>query len=182
MKTISDHVMDIVQNSVRAGATLIEIIIEENLESDFYILNINDNGCGMSREVLEQAANPFFTSRTTRKVGLGLSLLKQKAEAAGGNFEIESEEGKGTRVKAVFRHSHLDRPPLGDIWDTWFLTMIGNPEIKIVYRHTAGKGFFEADSGQITEMFEGAPLQQKEIRDAILEWIKNNLNHIEADN
>lgn len=182
MKTISDHVMDIVQNSVRAGATLIEIIVEEDSENDLYILSINDNGCGMSDEVLKQAANPFFTSRNTRKVGLGLPLLKQKAETAGGNFKIDSEQGKGTFVKAVFRHGHIDRPPLGDIWDTWFLTVSGNPGIRIVYRHFTGKGEFEADSRRITEMFEGVPLQQKEIREAILEWIKNNIKDIETDN
>lgn len=182
MRTISDHVMDIVQNSVRAGATQIEIIVEENLKNDLYILNINDNGCGMSSEMLEQAVSPFFTSRNTRKVGLGIPLLKQKAETAGGNFEIDSEEGRGTFVKAVFRHRHIDRPPLGDIWNTWLLTVLGNPELRIVYRHITGKGEFEADSRRITEMFEGASLQQKEIREAIMEWMENNIKDIETDN
>src|SRR6056297_3370699 len=103
MKTISEHVLDIVGNSVSAKATLIEIIIEEDKKNDFYSLIIKDNGCGMSAEVLKQATNPFFTSRTTRKVGLGLSLLKQNAENADGSFTIDSTPGEGTLVKAVFQ-------------------------------------------------------------------------------
>lgn len=180
MKTISDHVLDIVQNSVRAKATLIEIIVDENKKSNLYILTINDNGCGMSREVLEQAANPFFTSRNTRKVGLGLSLLKQNAEAAGGTFIIHSEPGKGTKVKAEFKLKHLDRPPLGDIWNTWFLCVLSHPEIRFVYSHSTIKGSFKMDSAEIFEMLEGISIQQKEIKQAITEMIKNNLDEIEA--
>lgn len=180
MKTISDHVLDIVQNSVRASATLIEIIVNEERKNNLYTLEIKDNGCGMSREVLEQAANPFFTSRNTRKVGLGLPLLKQNAEAAGGSFQISSEPGKGTDVRAVFQLEHLDRPPLGDIWNTWFLTMLSNPEIRLVYQHKTPEGSFELDSKEVAEMTEGVSLQQKEVREAILELIKNNLDEIKA--
>jgi signal transduction histidine kinase len=136
MKTISEHVLDIVQNSVRAGATLIEIIVVENKLSDLYALTIKDNGCGMSRELLEKAANPFFTSRKTRKVGLGLSLLRQNAEAANGSFSINSTIGVGTEVQANFQLSHLDRPPAGDIWNSWYLTVIGNPDINRLQHQT----------------------------------------------
>ncbi len=180
MKTISDHVLDIVQNSVRAKATLIEIIVEEDKKSNLYNLTINDNGCGMSREVLEQAVNPFFTSRTTRKVGLGLPLLKQNAEATGGSFKIYSEPGKGTEVKAVFQLGHLDRPPMGDIWNTWFLNLLSHPGIRWIYRHSTEVGFFEMDSAELLTMLEGVSLQQKEIKQAIVEMIKNNLDEIEA--
>jgi len=180
MKTISDHVLDIVQNSVRAKATVIEIIVEEDKKNDFYALKINDNGCGMSREVLQNAANPFFTSRNTRKVGLGLSLLKQNAEAAGGSFQLWSEPGKGTKVQAVFQLSHYDRPPTGDIWDTWFLTLLSNPGIRLVYKHQTGKGTFTVDSAEVLEMLEGVRLQQKEVKEGVIEWIKNNLEKIEA--
>ncbi|MGC9355768.1 MAG: ATP-binding protein, partial [Mariniphaga sp.] len=164
MKTISDHVLDIVQNSVQAGATLIEIIVEEDRKNNFYGLTINDNGSGMSREVLEQAVNPFFTSRSTRKVGLGLPLLKQNAEASGGTFNIQSEPGKGTTVKAVFGHRHLDRPPLGDIWNTWFLTVLSNPGICLVYKHQTRNGTFEIDSEEVAEITRGVSLQQKGVR------------------
>jgi hypothetical protein len=180
MKTISDHVLDIVQNSVRAKATLIEIIVKEDKKSNLYNLTINDNGCGMSREILEQAANPFFTSRNTRKVGLGLSLLKQNAEAAGGSFKINSEPGQGTEVNAVFQLDHLDRPPMGDIWITWYLNLLSNQGIHWIYRHSTEEGFFEMDSAELLTMLEGVSLQQKEIKQAIIEMIKNNLNEIEA--
>lgn len=180
MKTISDHVLDIVQNSVRAEATLIEIIVEEDKKSNLYNLTINDNGCGMSREVLEKAANPFFTSRNTRKVGLGLPLLKQNAEATGGSFQIHSEPEKGTKVKAVFLLNHLDRPPLGDIWNTWFLNLLSHPKIRLIYRHKTLNGSFEMDSAELLTMLDGVPLQKKEIKQAVIEMIKNNLEEIEA--
>ena len=180
MKTISEHVLDIVQNSVRAKATLIEIIVDEDKINNLYSLKINDNGNGMSREVLEQAANPFFTSRKTRKVGLGLSLLKQNAEASNGSFNISSEPGKGTEVHAVFQLEHLDRPPLGDIWESWFLTLLSNPGIRLIYRHRSDKGLFDLDSKEIQAMLGDVPLQQKEVRQAVLEMIKNNLDEIEA--
>jgi hypothetical protein len=180
MKTISDHVLDIVQNSVRAGATLIEIIVIENKRDDLYKLTIKDNGCGMSKEVLEKAANPFFTSRNTRKVGLGLSLLRQNAEAANGSFVMNSITGKGTEVNASFQLTHLDRPPAGDIWNSWYLTVIGNPEIRIVYRHQTQDGVYEIDSREVREMMKGVSLQRAEIGQAIIEMIKNNLEEIKA--
>lgn len=178
MKTISEHVLDIGQNSVRAKATLIEIIVNEDKTNDLYSLVIKDNGCGMSSQVLSQATNPFFTSRKTRKVGLGLSLLKQNAENAGGTFSVVSEEGKGTTVKAVFRYSNIDRPPLGDIWNTWYFTLLSNQNIRIVYRHQTIFGKIEIDSKEILEMLEGVPIQQKEIKDAVIELIINNLREI----
>lgn len=178
MKTISEHVLDIAQNSVRAKATLIEIIVDEDKTNDLYSLMIKDNGCGMSNEVLKQATNPFFTSRTTRKVGLGLSLLKQNAENAGGSFSVESEEGQGTTVKAVFQYSNIDRPPLGDIWNTWYFTLLSNINIRLIYRHQTIFGNFEIDSKEVIEMLEGVPLQQKEIKEAVIGLIIINLKEI----
>lgn len=180
MKTISEHVLDIAQNSVRAKATLIEIIVEEDKTNDLYSLTIKDNGCGMSSKVLKQATNPFFTSRTTRKVGLGLSLLKQNAENAGGSFLVESHEGKGTIVKALFQHSNIDRPPLGDIWNSWYFTLLSNLDTRIKYRHQTIFGDFEIDSKEVLEMLEGVSLQKREIREAITELIINNLKEIKV--
>jgi hypothetical protein len=134
----------------------------------------------MSPEVLQNAANPFFTSRNTRKVGLGLSLLKQNAEAAGGSFQLWSEPGKGTNVHAVFQLSHYDRPPMGDIWDTWYLTLLSNPGIRLVYTHQTGKGAFKVDSEEVLETLGGVRLQQKQVKEGVIEWIKNNLEEIEA--
>lgn len=182
MKTLSDHILDILQNSIGANATLIKIRIEEDKKSDLCLLKINDNGCGMDEETVTKATNPFFTSRKTRKVGLGLSLLKQKAEMAKGSFNLISEVGKGTEVKAVFQLSNIDRPPLGDIWDTYYLTMIGNENIEFIYQHKTEKGDFKIYSAEIKEMLGEVSIMQKEIKQAIIELIKNNLKDIEAIN
>ena len=179
MKTLSDHILDIVQNSIRANATLIEIIVEENKISDLCILQINDNGCGMSREILEQATNPFFTTRTTRKVGLGLSLLKQNAEMANGKFSIHSELNKGTEVEATFQYSNVDRPELGDVWNTFYLTMLSNENVEIVYEHKTKKGSFKISSSEIRSNIEGISMQQTEIREAITDLIINNIIEIQ---
>jgi hypothetical protein len=179
MKTLSDHILDIVQNSIRANATLIEVMVEENKKSDLCILRIKDNGCGMNEEMLEKATNPFFTTRETRKVGLGLSLLKQNAELANGKFSIQSELKKGTEVEAIFQLSHFDRPELGDIWDTLYLTMLSNKSIDLVYKHTTNKGSFKISSTEIRSNIEGVSMQQPEIREAITDIIKNNIHEIQ---
>ncbi|MDD4425029.1 MAG: ATP-binding protein [Mariniphaga sp.] len=180
MKTISDHMLDIVQNSIRAHATWIEVIFSENKNCDIYQIKIIDNGCGMSKELLNQAANPFFTSRSTRKVGLGLSLLKQNAEASQGSVKIISEPGKGTVVQAIFQHSHLDRPPLGDIWNVIYLLLVGNPTIRFSFRYQTEKGTFELDSTELLKLMDGIPIVQQEVKNALIEYLKNNLKEIEA--
>jgi hypothetical protein len=179
MKTISDHILDIIQNSIRAGATLIEIMVEENKINDICILQISDNGCGMDKRMLEQATDPFFTTRKTRKVGLGLSLLKQNAEAANGKFNIISEVNKGTTVKAIFQYSNIDRPEPGDIWNTLFLTMLGNENLELIYEHKTNKGAFRFSSNEIKSNVEGVSMQQTEIRTAIIDFIKNNIKDIQ---
>ena len=182
MKTIADHILDIVQNSIRAKATLIEIIVVENKKKDFCKITIKDNGCGMEEAIREQATNPFFTSRNTRKVGLGLSLFKQNAERTGGSFQLISEVNKGTEVNAVFRMSNIDRPPMGDIWDTYYFTLISNPDVVLNYRHETEEGKFEMLSQEIKTMLGGVSLLQREIKEGIIEMIKNNLKEIKATN
>ena len=179
MKTLSDHILDIIQNSIRANATLIEIIVEENKISDLCILRIEDNGCGMNKEILEQATNPFFTTRKTRKVGLGISLLKQNAEMANGKFSIQSELNKGTEIEATFQYSNVDRPELGDVWNTFYLTMLSNKNVVITYEHITNKGSFKISSAEIRSNIEGISMQQTEIREAITDLIKNNITDIQ---
>ena len=179
MKTLSDHILDIIQNSVKAEATLIEIMVDFNKNKDLCTLKITDNGCGMNKKTLEQATNPFFTTRITRKVGLGLSLLKQNAEMANGNFSIVSKPGKGTSVLTNFQLSHIDRPELGDVWNTIYLSLLGNENIELKYIHKTEKGSFELSSTEIRENVEGISLQQKEIREAITDFIKNSIKEIQ---
>jgi hypothetical protein len=179
MKTLSDHILDIVQNSVRANATLIDIIVEEDKINDLCVLRICDNGCGMNSEILEQATNPFFTTRKTRKVGLGLSLLKQNAEMANGKFSIQSELNKGTEVEATFQYSNVDRPELGDVWNTFYLTMLSNKNVELIYGHKTNNGSFKISSNEIRSNIEGISMQQPEIREAITDIIKNNITDIQ---
>ena len=115
MQEISLNILDIAQNSIRADATLIEIIIEENPETDLFAFTIKDNGCGMDAEMVKTVSDPFVTTRTTRKVGLGISLLKAAAQQTGGDIKLESELGVGTVIRADFSYGHIDRQPLGDI-------------------------------------------------------------------
>ncbi len=180
MRTISDHILDILENSVRAGATLIEVIITENKFNDLYCVKIRDNGCGMTKETAEKALEPFFTTRTTRKVGLGLPLLRQNAEQAGGSLEISSEPGKGTLVSATFGLSHIDRPSLGDMAGTFLISVIGHDDIEIRYEHQTDAGSFSFSSSELKEALGDVPLNRGEIREAIRELIMNNLDLIHA--
>ncbi len=180
MKTIADHITDIIENSARATATLIEIMIQEDKNRDLYTLMIRDNGRGMDEETVQKATGPFFTSRSTRKVGLGLPFLKQSAEQTGGRLDIFSAPGEGTTVRASFVLGNIDRPPAGDLAGAFILSVIGHPEIRISYSHITGKGAFTVCSVELKEILEGIPVQTTEIRKAIGEMIRNNLGLIEA--
>ena len=167
--------MDIIQNSVRAEASLVELKIKESLKDDLFSISIKDNGFGMSEEVLAKAIDPFFTTRTTRKVGLGLSLLKQNAEQTGGRMEMVSKEGEGTKLDAVFSHQHLDRPSLGDIAGTMVLLVGANPEMDFKYTHITDKGEYIFDTTEVKEVLDGMPVSDPNIMQYLKEMIKENL-------
>jgi hypothetical protein len=133
MEDLSLHILDIVENGTKAGATLVEISITEDVSKDLLSISVRDNGRGMGREMLEKVRDPFVTTRTTRRVGLGLSLLEQAAQEAGGDISVESEPDRGTSVYATFQASHIDRKPLGDIGSTVITLILGNPDVDFVY-------------------------------------------------
>jgi signal transduction histidine kinase len=135
MEDLSLHILDIAENSVAAQADKIEIRICEDLDKDLLSIEIIDNGVGMDKETLEKALDPFYTSKTVRRFGFGLSLLSEAAKAANGNFFLQSKKGEGTILKADFQHSHIDRQPLGDIGQTLITLIIGNPEIDFIFEH-----------------------------------------------
>lgn len=172
--------MDIVQNSIQAKALRIEILVYENLPANQFIIKIRDNGSGMDKEILQKVKDPFFTSRKVRKVGLGIPLLLQNAERTGGNLTISSVPGHGTTVKAIFQHSHLDRPPLGDIADALGILAATNPLIHFIYTHTTPAGSYTFDTQEIRKTLAGTPLEHPEILSAIKELIRENLNFIQA--
>ena len=178
MRDLSEHIMDIIQNSVRANATLVELEILEDVTEDTYKLLFKDNGCGMSEDVLAKVADPFFTSRTTRKVGLGISLLKQNAEQTGGNLSIWSKEGEGTQLEVIFSHSNIDRPVLGNIAETMMLLVGANPEIDFLYKHTTSEGEYVFDTKEVKEVLEGVSLSDPNILVYLKEMINENINTI----
>lgn len=135
-RELSQHLLDIFENGVKAGADCIAVTIEEDLGADWLLLELRDNGSGMDAEMLRRIADPWVTTRTTRKVGLGIPFFKQAAEMCGGAFGIESEPGKGTRTWASFQHSHINRPPLGDIVGTVLCMIVGFPTLNVRYEHT----------------------------------------------
>ena len=134
-RDLGQHILDIYENGVKAGATLIAVEIEENLFQDLLTITIQDNGRGMDAEMLRHITDPWVTTRTTRKVGLGIPFLKQMAEMCGGGFAIHSKPGQGTTIAATFQQSHIDRPPLGDLTATVTCLIVGFPQVDLYYRH-----------------------------------------------
>jgi hypothetical protein len=181
MKDLSLHILDIVHNSVRAKASRIKISIIEDSAADHYTLQITDNGKGIAPEMLQSVSDAYTTSRTSRKVGLGLALLRQNAEQAGGGFSITSQVDTGTQVEAWFGHSHLDRPPLGDIAGVLVQLFVAFPEIVFVFKHQTQGGEYVCDSGEIAESLDGTPLSQVDIRNFVIEMIDENLDEIGAN-
>ena len=129
MRELSLHLLDIAENSIAARATTIKIMVEENTVLDLLRLTVEDNGIGMDKEMAAKVTDPFVTSRTTRKVGLGIPLLKEAAEACNGSLELWSEKGSGTRINIEFQRSHIDRMPLGNLADTYRSLVISSPEV-----------------------------------------------------
>jgi hypothetical protein len=180
MKELSLHILDIVQNSITAEASRIEVLIDENISENQYVIIIIDNGKGMDEEMLQLVTNPFFTTRTTRKVGVGISLFKQNAEQTGGSLTIESKIGEGTKVKAIFGYDHLDRPVLGDMAGTMTLLIGANPQIRFIYNHNTSLSEFEFDTNEVKEELGKVPINHPDILKALRELIEENLEMIEA--
>jgi len=158
MEDLSLHILDIVENSVAASANKIEIRISEDKKKDLLSVEIIDNGTGMDKETQQKALNPFYTTKTVRRFGFGLSLLSEAAKAANGHFSIQSEKGEGTKVKADFQYSHIDRKPLGDIGQTIITLVIGNPEIDLVYVHKKNSHEYSLDTRKIKPQLKDAPI------------------------
>ena len=180
MKELSLNILDISQNSVKSNASEIKISVIESGSEDKICLTIEDNGCGMSKDFLEKVCDPFVTTRTTRKVGLGIPLLKQSAEDTNGRFEIKSQEGVGTTVYAEFQISHLDRVPIGDMAST-IITLIGsNDKIRYIYSHKTDEGEFLFDTDEVKEQISDIPLSTPDILIWISEYLKENLEEIKG--
>ncbi len=178
MTELSLNVLDVAQNSVTAKASLIEISVIVDTSADLLTIIISDNGCGMTKEQLENVTDPFFTTRTTRKVGLGIPFFKMAAESTGGSFEINSEPGVGTVVKAVFCLSNIDRMPLGDMTSTMTTLVTFNDNIDFLYRFMIDKREFVLDTKEFREVLGDVPFSTPEVREYIQDFLFENHKEI----
>ena len=175
MKELSLNILDISENSVKAKASLVEIALEETEET--LTISITDNGVGMTEETRRSVVDPFYTTRTTRKVGLGIPLFKFAAEQTGGGIEISSRhidshpEDHGTLIKATFYKNHIDFTPLGDVVSTITTLIQGHADIDFVYRHVFGERSVYFDTREVRAVLEDIPLDSYEV----LLWIRENL-------
>lgn len=175
MKEISLHLLDVARNSIAAGAGRIDVVLEEN-EKHLCRLCVTDDGCGMDPELLARAADPFTTTRTTRKVGMGLPLLSMMAEQTGGRLELESRVGAGTTVTAWYWADHIDCPPAGDLPGTVALLIQGAPEVEWTYRHSVPKGTVTLDTRELRRVL-GPEVALSEPEVAL--WIRDHLREQE---
>ena len=171
MRELADNILDIAQNSISAKASLVEIDITVDHSRDAVALRFADDGCGMSAEMAQAVCDPFTTTRKTRKVGLGLPLLKMTAQATGGDFAIESEIGKGTTVSVSFGLSHIDRPPMGDVPGSLFTLVLMNPGVDFLFVYDVDGKSFTFDTRVVRETVAPIPLDHPEIS----AWIKECL-------
>jgi len=178
MVEISLHILDVVQNSIKAEARDIEIYVEENIKENYLKVSVKDNGCGMDEEFLKKVTDPFVTKRTTRKVGLGLSLLKANAEITGGSMEITSKLNEGTFVCATFGYDSIDRQPLGDMAFTMVTLISCNPDIDFVYKHIIDGKTFEFSTVVIKETLGDVFIGEQNVLNWINEYIVEGLNEI----
>lgn len=178
MEDLSLHILDIAENSINAGAKNIEISIIEDSTKDLLTIEIKDDGKGMDAETIANVTNPFFTTRTTRRVGLGLAFLEEAAKAADGNFRIESELGKGTKVYADMRLSHIDKKPVGNIADTIVMIIAGNPEINLKYYQENNASKFLFDTNDVKKITNEIKINSIEILKFIRQYLEENIKKI----
>jgi len=181
VRELSLHILDLVENSLAAGATEIEVMIEENLEKDRLTIIVSDNGRGMDAETARKALDPFFTTRTTRHVGLGLPLLKAAAERCDGRLTLESKPGKGTKVTVEFRRSHIDRAPLGNMPATLLTMLLSQRPVDIRYIHRLDGRQFMMDTREFRSALGEVPLSHPQVRGWLLDYIKQGEESLYKD-
>lgn len=180
MTEISLNILDVAENSTRANSSLVEISVLADKKLDTLTVIIKDNGCGMTEQQVNNVIDPFFTTRTTRKVGLGVPFFKHAAESTGGSFSIKSEPNKGTIVTAIFTLSHIDRMPLGDMTATMHTLITFNLDTDFLYRYSVDDRSFELDTRTFKEILGDIPFNNPEISTYIRDYLEENKT--ETDN
>jgi hypothetical protein len=176
MKEIALHILDIAENAIAAGADRVIVSIADSAANDLQSIRIEDNGKGMSGEEINRAYDPFYTSRTTRRVGMGVPLFRQHAEMTGGSLTIQSVKGEGTTVEATFGKSHPDRQPLGDLEGIWVLLVTANPGIEWELVCQTRDGDFSISTSGIRQELGVELIRGSALTDALKELIRNNLD------
>ncbi|MEK6755554.1 MAG: ATP-binding protein [Bacteroidota bacterium] len=174
MEDLSLHILDIVENSINAGAKNVEIVIQENHLKDVLRIEITDDGRGMMPGAVEKVTDPFYTTRTTRKVGLGLALLDEATKAANGRLDIHSVPCFGTKVIASFQLSNIDRKPLGDMAATIVMLVAGNPDVNFRYCYEHDGQEFTFDTNEVRKRLQGLDLNSPDALTFIREYIREN--------
>ena len=180
MRELSLHILDIAENGITAGADCIHILVEEARTADLLTVKITDNGHGMPVEKIEKLTDPFVTSRTTRRVGLGLSLLATAAERCEGRLTVETEPDFGTKVKATFLYGHIDRAPVGDMAATITTLMMGNPQIDFIYTHIINDEEFTMDTRELKAEMGNLSLTNPVVMHHLAASIRNSLGQLAA--
>jgi len=181
MMELALHILDIAENSTRAGARHVDIHINENPDHDLLILEVADDGAGMDKETLAKALDPFYTTKKVRRVGLGLPMLAQAAESTGGHLILSSEPGQGTQLKVTFGLRHLDRQPLGDVAGSMVTLIAGNPEIDFTYAHEHGDQMYLLSTEEIKKELEDVPINHIEVLKYIRSHIAEGMKEIGSE-
>ncbi len=178
MNDLSLHIIDIIQNSLSAGAGLVTVSVNEDTQANCLTIEVGDNGKGMTKEQVDKLDDPFFTSRTTRRVGMGIPLFRQSARQSGGDVVIISEPGKGTDIKATFELNNIDRPPLGDIANTIILMVSANPDKEFVFCYIYNGNEYCFDTREVKEVLEGLPLNDVSVIRMLTEMVSENIKEL----
>ncbi len=182
MKELAMHVYDLMENSTAANSTEVKLTIRDSLKDNIYAFTIEDNGKGMTPEFMAKVTDPYTTSRTTRKVGLGLPLIKMNTENCGGGIKLQSEVGKGTRLDFWFQHNHWDRPPMGDIAGTIVMLCAAHEDIHIIYKHITDEDEFVFDTDEIHEALDGMSMNDVKVMGWLKDMVQENLEAIHYNN
>ena len=178
MTELALHILDIAKNSTRAKAKTVTVSVKVDTKLDELSIEISDDGTGMSEELLSAVTDPFATTRTTRKVGLGIPLFKQSSELAGGQFSIKSKLGEGTTTRATYQLSHIDRVPMGDLAGSMAVLIGGSPEVDFVLNYEVDGRSYLFETATVREIMEGIPLNEPEVLNYIQEMMAENIENI----